>query len=295
MSCQGHPRGQPAQRKAPGQGELCGHPRHPARIGNVRLCQGAFTGAVQDRIGRFQAADGGTIFLDEIGDLPLALQAKLLRVIEEKVFFRLGTSQTTKVDVRIISASNQGLERLVADKPFREDLYYRLNVFRIEIPASRTGRRTFPCWSATYSGVCARPKAYLRRRYQRTPCSALELRLPRQHPRVGKHPGACAHSLFGEHLATRAFPRLPAAAAAAVPHQAGEGGGFGFARNTRILAALRRHNGNRSLAARSLGMDRSTLWRKMRKHQLNDRSPIKSRSLCVATWPVFFTSWLDYK
>jgi PAS domain S-box-containing protein len=85
--------------------------------------KGAFTGAVQDRIGRFQAADGGTIFLDEIGDLPLALQAKLLRVIEEKVFFRLGASQTTKVDVRIISASNQHLEQLVARKRFREDLY----------------------------------------------------------------------------------------------------------------------------------------------------------------------------
>ena len=97
--------------------------------------KGAFTGAVQDRIGRFQSADGGTIFLDEIGDLPLALQAKLLRVIEEKVFFRLGTSQTSKVDVRIISASNQHLERLVARKRFREDLYYRLNVFRIEMPS----------------------------------------------------------------------------------------------------------------------------------------------------------------
>ncbi|RPJ73485.1 MAG: PAS domain S-box protein, partial [Desulfobacteraceae bacterium] len=99
--------------------------------------RGAFTGAQKDKPGRFQAADGGTIFLDEIGDLPLALQAKLLRVIEEKIFFPLGATHTTKVDVRIISASNQGLGKMVARKRFREDLYYRLNVFRIELPSLR--------------------------------------------------------------------------------------------------------------------------------------------------------------
>ena len=164
--------------------------------------KGAFTGAVQDRGGRFQAADGGTIFLDEIGDLPLALQAKLLRVIEEKVFFRLGTSQTTKVDVRIISASNQRLERLVARKRFREDLYYRLNVFRIELPSLkdrpadlRAVDRPHPAAPVHVQGDG--PSGDIGERH----AGALELHLPRQHPRIGKHPGACAHSLFGEHLA----------------------------------------------------------------------------------------------
>jgi transcriptional regulator with GAF, ATPase, and Fis domain len=85
--------------------------------------KGAFTGAERDKIGRFQEADGGTIFLDEIGDLPLALQAKLLRVLEDKEFYRLGSRHTVKVNVRIISASNRNLEDLVAKQLYRQDLY----------------------------------------------------------------------------------------------------------------------------------------------------------------------------
>jgi transcriptional regulator with PAS, ATPase and Fis domain len=96
--------------------------------------KGAFTGAEKDKPGRFQEADGGTIFLDEIGDLPLSLQAKLLRVLEDKEFYSLGSRKTTKVDVRIISATNQNLERLVKEKRFREDLFYRLNVMRLDLP-----------------------------------------------------------------------------------------------------------------------------------------------------------------
>ena len=106
--------------------------------------KGAFTGAERDKTGRFQEADGGTIFLDEIGDLPLALQAKLLRVLEDKEFYRLGSRHTVKVNVRIISASNRNLESLVAKRLFREDLYYRLNVFRIELPELSDRRVDLP-------------------------------------------------------------------------------------------------------------------------------------------------------
>jgi len=102
--------------------------------------KGAFTGAVTQAIGRFQAADRGTLFLDEIGDLPLELQPKLLRVLQEKQFERLGGNQTLRADVRIVAATNQDLGRMVEEKKFRADLYYRLNVFPISVPPLRARR-----------------------------------------------------------------------------------------------------------------------------------------------------------
>src|SRR5450432_152668 len=100
----------------------------------------AFTGAVTQTVGRFQAADRGTLFLDEIGDLPLELQPKLLRVLQEKQFERLGGTHTLRADVRIVAATNQDLGRMVNEKRFRADLYYRLNVFPISLPPLRDRR-----------------------------------------------------------------------------------------------------------------------------------------------------------
>ncbi|ROL72473.1 sigma-54-dependent Fis family transcriptional regulator [Pseudomonas chlororaphis] len=99
--------------------------------------KGAFTGAVADRVGRFQQADKGTLFLDEVGDMPLALQAKILRALQERVVEPVGDPRARKVDVRVIAATNKDLLQAVADKTFREDLYYRLNVFPIPLPALR--------------------------------------------------------------------------------------------------------------------------------------------------------------
>ena len=99
--------------------------------------RGAYTGALSRQIGRFEAADRSTLFLDEIGDLPAEMQIKLLRVLQEHVFERLGSSHPIKVDVRIIAATNRNLEKAVEDKSFREDLYYRLNVFPIVVPPLR--------------------------------------------------------------------------------------------------------------------------------------------------------------
>ena len=99
--------------------------------------KGSFTGAHRDKMGRFELANGGTLFLDEIGDINLDVQTKLLRVLQEKVLERVGSSEPVQVDVRIITATHQNLEKLIRLGKFREDLYYRLNVFPIEVPPLR--------------------------------------------------------------------------------------------------------------------------------------------------------------
>ena len=106
--------------------------------------KGAFTGAHEKQVGRFEVADGGTIFLDEIGEMPLELQTKLLRVLEQGEFERLGSPKTVKVDVRVIASTNRDLEAEVKNRRFREDLFYRLNVFRISIPPLRTRTEDIP-------------------------------------------------------------------------------------------------------------------------------------------------------
>ena len=106
--------------------------------------KGAFTGAAHTRIGRFEPAHGGTIFLDEIGELSLGLQVKLLRVLQERSFERVGGTRTIDVDVRVVAATNQDLELAVQQKRFREDLYYRLNVIPVTIPPLRERRSDIP-------------------------------------------------------------------------------------------------------------------------------------------------------
>jgi transcriptional regulator with GAF, ATPase, and Fis domain len=106
--------------------------------------KGAFTGAIAQKMGRFEMADTGTLFLDEIGDLPLALQPKLLRVLQEQEFERLGSGRTHRIDVRLIAATHRDLTQMVARNEFRSDLYYRLNVFPISVPPLRARREDIP-------------------------------------------------------------------------------------------------------------------------------------------------------
>jgi formate hydrogenlyase transcriptional activator len=126
------------------ESELFGHER------------GAFTGAIARKIGRFELAHGGTIFLDEIGDIPLELQPKLLRVLQEQEFERLGSTQTTKVDVRVVAATSRDLPQMAAKREFRSDLYYRLNVFPVRLPALRERREDIALLVRHFVGLYAK-------------------------------------------------------------------------------------------------------------------------------------------
>jgi formate hydrogenlyase transcriptional activator len=118
--------------------------------------EGAFTGAIATKIGRFELADAGTLFLDEVGDIPLELQSKLLRVLLGQEFERLGSTRTIKVSVRLLAATNRDLHEMVEEKQFRGDLYYRLNVFPLIVPALRDRRQDIPLLARYFAQQLAR-------------------------------------------------------------------------------------------------------------------------------------------
>lgn len=231
--------------------------------------KGAFTGADRDKPGRFQEADGGTIFLDEIGDLPLSLQAKLLRVLEDQEFYPLGSRRTQRVNVRIISATNRRLEQLVKDGLFREDLFYRLKVLRIELPPLEERRDDLPLLIRhVMRKLCAAQGApppaisdqamaiLLNYKY---PGNVRELENIIEHALIlcGKGPIRKSH-LPEDLLAPLSAPVCPPCEEGKPPtDEAGQ-----------IAATLAKYYGHRGRTAESLGMDRTTLWRKIKRYGL---------------------------
>jgi PAS domain S-box-containing protein len=235
--------------------------------------KGAFTGADRDKPGRFNEADGSTIFLDEIGDLPLPLQAKLLRVLEDKEFYPLGSRRTQKVDVRIISATNRGLENLVEKGLFREDLYYRLNVFRLELPALKTRKIDLPllirhilrnlCAVRDIDPVViAKPTMEILLNFD-YPGNVRELENILEHALIISQ----NNEVLPEHLPDYVQRSLLNSKADrhAVPDPED---GSQESERRKIINVLNQYNGNRTQTARALGIDRSTLWRKMNRYHI---------------------------
>jgi transcriptional regulator with GAF, ATPase, and Fis domain len=238
--------------------------------------RGAFTGAVRDRAGRFESAEDGTLFLDEVGDVPLHLQVKLLRVLQEHTYERVGDSQTRRTNARIIAATNRNLRRLVADGRFREDLYYRLRVFPIELPPLRSRREDIePMTRLLLSRVGSRTGRALRLSPE-----AVRVLLSYDWPgNVRELENAlefAATVCRGQTLQPEDLPpEIAPAGAPFVPEESDPSPA-----RTRPVAsslpmedhelrsALDRNRWNRVETARSLGVSRSTLWRRMRAARL---------------------------
>jgi DNA-binding NtrC family response regulator len=229
--------------------------------------KGAFTGAAAQARGKFELAGGGTIFLDEIGDISPKLQADLLRVLQDRRFYRVGGSEEVKVDVRVIAATNKDLVQLVQEGRFRDDLYYRLNVIEIHIPPLRQRREDIPLLAEHFvegiahelgkdiSGISAGALKLLID-YD-WPGNVRELENAIERAIVTCRNGALQESDFSS-LAKAASPQrwqIPDVPLAELERQA-------------IMAALERKSGNVKEAAAALGIDRSTLYDKLKRYEI---------------------------
>jgi len=233
------------------ESELFGHER------------GAFTGAISQRIGRFETANGGTIFLDEIGDIPLELQPKLLRVLQEQEFERLGSTQTVRVDVRLIAATNRNLSEMVAERTFRSDLFYRLRVFPIEMPPLRERQEDIPALVRYFAEKHSRR---MNRSVETIPTETLDLLLRYSWPGNIRE----LENLIERAIIVSPGPvlRVPLSEIKSPSEPPTESLTLRAAERDHILRALEATNwvlaGPRGAAAR-LGMKRTTLQSKMRK------------------------------
>jgi PAS domain S-box-containing protein len=232
--------------------------------------KGAFTGAVSDRKGRFEMADGGTLFLDEIAETGYETQAKLLRVLENREFERVGDSATRRVDVRLICATNRNLRELVAEGRLREDLYYRINVVTIDLPPLRERPGDIPLLiehfvaklseetGKTVSGISA---------------DAMDLLIDYAWPgNVRELENALGHAFVHSRGGPIVPEHLPPDLTGGVAHITSSGlravGSMGEMEKVLIEQALKQTGGNQTRAARNLGISRSSLWRKMKKHDI---------------------------
>ena len=222
--------------------------------------KGAFTGAVSRRIGRFEAANHGTIFLDEISEMPLELQVKLLRVLQEREFQRVGSNETVKCDIRIVAATNRDLAAYVKEGKFREDLYYRLNVIDMRLPALKERTGDVPLlvnrYLREFGGKSVSPDAMRLLESYQWPGNVRELRNA-----VEK---MCVLSSSGE----IGVDDVPDEMKRDVTMTLSVSGTLGETEKAKILAVLEEVGGNRTKAAERLGISRRTIYRKLEEYGL---------------------------
>jgi len=257
---------------APGilESELFGHEK------------GSFTGALARRPGRFELADGGTLFLDEVGDLPMEVQIKLLRTLQEREFERVGGAETIKVDVRMVSATNRNLEKMIEEGEFREDLYYRLNVFPINLPPLRDRLDDLSVLTAHFVAKFARQMGVQPREYN-WPGNVRELEniVERAMILAKGAPLGTSHLDFGRRANSPASASHtgPVAVIPAAPAASDDGKSLAErlldSERKEIVAAVEKSRGNIASAARMLGINRSTLYYRLRKHGLEHLLPTK--------------------
>jgi len=243
------------------ESELFGHER------------GAFTGAVAERKGRFQYADGGTLFLDEIGDMPLPLQAKLLRAIEHGEVTPVGSNEPLRVNVRVLSATHRDLEKLVAGGRFREDLYFRINVVRIELPALRERMDDLPLLVSSFLQELSKAHG---RKVRGLTQEALTMLYRHRWPGNVRELRNTIESMVvmarGETLEVGDVPRSISGRAEASAGQPGllpvEALNLEEVERELIQRALLLYKGNRKNASKALGIGERTLYRKMKEYGL---------------------------
>jgi len=233
--------------------------------------KGAFTGAISARKGRFELADGGTLFLDEVGDLSAGLQIKLLRVLQEREFERVGGASTLKVDVRLIAATNVELEKLIQNGRFRQDLYYRLNVFPIHIPPLRE-RKTDILQLADFF-VEKYGKAN-RKQVRRISTPAIDMLMSYHWPGNVRELENCVERavllseddvIHGHHLP----PSLQTAEASGTAFRGRLTGSLAGVERELILEALKSYRGNMAKAARALGISERIMGLRVRKYDID--------------------------
>jgi len=237
--------------------------------------KGAFTDARKDKPGRFARAEGGTIFLDEIGDIPPAMQVKLLRVLQEKEYEPLGGTATVKADVRVIAATNKNLLQLVSRGRFRDDLYYRLNVVKINIPPLSSRREDIPLLTDHF---ISRFNAKKGKQIRSMSARAMAILMQHDFPgNIRELENIIEHAFIlcrGSEIRPEHLPReLSAGMGITQQNENVEAKSIELTKRqaevTMILNALQRHNGNRKETAAELGINKTTLWRKMKKYGVN--------------------------
>ncbi len=237
--------------------------------------KGAFTGAHQDREGRFGAADGGSIFLDEIGDLPMSTQVKLLRVLEEKTIERVGDNQSIAIDVRIITATNRDLAGMVRKGLFREDLFYRINVIPLNIPPVRDRSSDIPLLAESFFRKLQLKSG---KNIQNISSHAMDLLMRYPWPGNVREIRSTFEYAFVTCQSTTIEPTdLPLVIQQLILEEAKEGIGVipkisGLSINERreqeLIAALEQTKGNQTRAAEILGVSRVTVWNRMKRYGL---------------------------